>query len=61
VAYHVCGGTSSQELHDNPQLDAFYETCFVFGDVRAVAGAEQRDFGLDVGKLFAGIFEVNLG
>jgi hypothetical protein len=26
-----------------------------------VAGAQQRDLGLDVGKLFAAIFEVDLG
>jgi hypothetical protein len=60
-SYHVCGRPTPEKLHDDPQLDALDKARFVLGDVGAVAGAQQGDFGLDVDELFAALFEVDLG
>jgi len=59
-AYQVGCRATAEILHDNPQLDSFDEAGLVLGDVGAVAGAEEGDFGLDVGQFFAAVLEVDL-
>lgn len=60
ISYQVQGRPSAQKLHDDPELDAFGEARLVFGDIRALAGAEQTNLGLDVGQFIGAVFEVDL-
>jgi hypothetical protein len=59
-AHQIGGGTTTEILHDDPQLDTLDETRLVLCDVGAVARAQQGDLSLDVDELFIAVFKINL-